>query len=139
MKSILIFFILFSIFSETKPSKEIFTYYDNLKFVESPDKSTATNIPKAFIPENSILNQFFELDIFSTEGGLFLTSENNFDTLEKFYEESFKSNDWKIFRKDKNEKLLLYQVENGSKRIYSILIRKNDSLSKIKIFYKRAR
>lgn len=137
MKSIFIFFILLSVFSQ--PNNESLTKYDNLRIVENPDKSTASNIPRAFIPEKSNLIQFFELDIFSTESGLFLTTENNFEILEKFYEEAFKANDWKIFRKDKRENLVLFQVENGSKRIYSILIRKFGSLSKIKIFYKRAR
>lgn len=139
MKFIFVFFIALFLFSEQVPRKENFTYYNDLKIIENPEKSTATIIPKAFIPENAKLLKFFELDIFSTEGGLFFLTQNDFNKLEKFYEDSFNQNDWKVFRKDKSDSILLFQVENGSKRIYSILVKKENSDFKVKIFYKRAR
>jgi hypothetical protein len=139
MKYFLFLFITFTSFLFSNSKEEKIFYIDNLRVIENPTMNSPSYIPKDFIPEEAQFNKYFELDSFSIEAGLFIQTNLSREELIVFYESSFKKNDWRIFRKDIQKDSMVYQVENVSKRVISIIIRNVGSVSMIKLFYKRSR
>jgi hypothetical protein len=134
MKQILFFFaLMISISAE----QESITHYNSLRVVTNPERSSVVFIPKEFIPESSQLKNFIENDIIATEAILVIETNEKSSTIIPFLEKQFKNLDWRIFRKDINQKNSVFQVENSSKRILSILILEEKNFTRIKYFFKR--
>lgn len=117
--------------------QESITHYNSLRVVTNPERSSVVFIPKEFIPESSQLKNFIENDIIATEAILVIETNEKSSTIIPFLEKQFKNLDWRIFRKDINQKNSVFQVENSSKRILSILILEEKNFTRIKYFFKR--
>ena len=134
MKQILFFLtFLFTLSAE----QESITQYNSLRVITNPEKSSIVFIPKEFIPESAKLKNFIENDIIASEAILVIETNEKSSSIIPFLEKQFKNLDWRIFRKDINQSNSVFQVENSSKRILSILILEEKNFTKIKYFFKR--